>query len=154
MLVISKCFCVFLCVGVCTGHFVMVPLNLTYLHCLQHYFLNISSIYINHIPQSVGVWFVRNNGSTRLCRFKKYNTPIPFHSAINAVMFVQDKAELTSNLLKSLLSRDTLSCHSMCWTTHNTLLKYVDVASVFNVNAEKEPVTLSQKPIALCSLWI
>jgi len=31
----STCFCV-LCVGFCTGHFVMVPLNLTYLHCLQH----------------------------------------------------------------------------------------------------------------------
>jgi len=25
----------------------MVPLNLTYLHCLQHSFLNISSIYIS-----------------------------------------------------------------------------------------------------------
>jgi len=23
-------------VSFCTGHFVMVPLNLTYLHCLQH----------------------------------------------------------------------------------------------------------------------
>jgi len=29
-------FCVVLCVSFCTGHFVMVPLNLTYLHCLQH----------------------------------------------------------------------------------------------------------------------
>jgi len=27
---------VFLCVSFYTGHFVMVPLNLTYLHCLQH----------------------------------------------------------------------------------------------------------------------
>ena len=32
----STCFCVIMCVGFCTGHFVMVPLNLTYLHCLQH----------------------------------------------------------------------------------------------------------------------
>ena len=32
----STCFCVVLCVGFCTGHFVMVPLNLTYLHCIQH----------------------------------------------------------------------------------------------------------------------
>ena len=24
------------CVSFCTGHFVMVPLNMTYLHCLQH----------------------------------------------------------------------------------------------------------------------
>jgi len=30
------CFCVVLCVSFCTVHFVMVPLNLTYLHCLQH----------------------------------------------------------------------------------------------------------------------
>ena len=29
-------FCAVLCVSFCTGHFVMVPLNLTYLHCLQH----------------------------------------------------------------------------------------------------------------------
>ena len=39
-------FCVVLCVSPCTGHFVMVPLNLTYLHCLQILYLNISSIYI------------------------------------------------------------------------------------------------------------
>ena len=31
-------FCVVLCVSFCTGHFVMVPSNLTYLHCLQHSF--------------------------------------------------------------------------------------------------------------------
>ena len=44
------CFCVVLCVGFFMDHFVMVPLNLTYLHCLQHSSLNISSIYItiNH----------------------------------------------------------------------------------------------------------
>jgi len=34
----STCFFVVLCVGFCTCHFVMVPLNLTYLHCLQHSF--------------------------------------------------------------------------------------------------------------------
>jgi len=33
-----------LSVGFC--HCVMVPLNMTYLHCLQHSILNISSIYI------------------------------------------------------------------------------------------------------------
>ena len=32
----STCFCVVLCVGFWTGNFVMVPLNLPYLHCLQH----------------------------------------------------------------------------------------------------------------------
>ena len=31
-----KRFCVVPCVSFCTGHFVMVPLNITYLHCLQH----------------------------------------------------------------------------------------------------------------------
>jgi len=29
-------FCVVPCASFCTGHFVMVPLNMTYLHCLQH----------------------------------------------------------------------------------------------------------------------
>jgi len=32
-------FCAVLCVCFCTGHFVIVPLNLTRLHCLQHSFL-------------------------------------------------------------------------------------------------------------------
>ena len=32
----STCFCVVLCVCFCTGHFVMVPSNLTCLHSLQH----------------------------------------------------------------------------------------------------------------------
>ena len=31
-------FCVILSVSFCSGHFVMVPLNFTYLHCLQHSF--------------------------------------------------------------------------------------------------------------------
>ena len=34
----ATCFCVVLCAGFCTGQFVMVPLNLTYLHCLQYSF--------------------------------------------------------------------------------------------------------------------
>jgi len=35
---VSTCFCVILCVGFCIGHFVMVFLNLTYLHSLQEPF--------------------------------------------------------------------------------------------------------------------
>jgi len=35
------CFCVVLCVGFCMGHFVMVPSNMTYLHCLQHSFFEL-----------------------------------------------------------------------------------------------------------------
>ena len=31
-----KSFCVVPCASFCTGRFVMVPLNMTYLHCLQH----------------------------------------------------------------------------------------------------------------------
>ena len=44
-------FCVFVLLYVfdfCTGHFVIVPLNLTCLHCLQQ-FLNISLIYITKV---------------------------------------------------------------------------------------------------------
>ena len=33
---VVRIFCVFPYVSFCTGHFVMVPLNMTYLHCLQH----------------------------------------------------------------------------------------------------------------------
>ena len=39
-------FCAVLCVRYCTGHFVMMPLNLTCLHYLNIFSLNISSIYI------------------------------------------------------------------------------------------------------------
>jgi len=42
----SACACAFLCVGFCTGHFVMVPLNLNCLHCLQHSFFEHHSINI------------------------------------------------------------------------------------------------------------
>ena len=45
------CFCVVLCVSFCTSHFVMVPLNLKYLHCLQHsFFEHIINLYL-HICQ-------------------------------------------------------------------------------------------------------
>ena len=44
----SMWFCVVLCVGFCTGHFVMVPLNLTYLHYLRHsFFEHLFSLYIH-----------------------------------------------------------------------------------------------------------
>jgi len=50
-------FCVVLCVSFCTRHFVMVPLILTYLHCLQHS-LNISWIrIILHVLMLVTVFF-------------------------------------------------------------------------------------------------
>jgi len=45
-----KSFCVVPCVSFCTGHFVMVPLNMTYLHCLQHsFFEHLFNLYIHHI---------------------------------------------------------------------------------------------------------
>ena len=34
----SMCFCIVLFDGFCTGHFVMVPLNFTHFHRLQHSF--------------------------------------------------------------------------------------------------------------------
>ena len=34
----STCFCIVLCVFLCTDHFVIVPFKLTCLHCLQHSF--------------------------------------------------------------------------------------------------------------------
>jgi len=35
------------------GHFVMVPLNLTFLHCLQHSFFDFSLIYILKIATNL-----------------------------------------------------------------------------------------------------
>jgi len=44
----STCFCVILCVFLCTGHFVMVSLNLTCLHCLQHsFFEHLFNLYLD-----------------------------------------------------------------------------------------------------------
>jgi len=43
-----KSFCVVPCVSFCTGHFVMMPLNMTYLHCLQHsLFKHLFNLYCN-----------------------------------------------------------------------------------------------------------
>jgi len=42
----STCFCVVLCVGFCTGHFVMVPLNLNIYIVYNILSFNISLIYI------------------------------------------------------------------------------------------------------------
>jgi len=49
MSVVSLCcksFCVVPCASFCTGHFVMVPLNMTYLHCLQHSCRNLNEVII------------------------------------------------------------------------------------------------------------
>jgi len=49
MSVVSWCyknFCVVPCASFCTGHFVMVPLNMTCLHCLQHsLFVHLFNLY-------------------------------------------------------------------------------------------------------------
>ena len=51
----STCFGVVLCVS-CTVHFVMVPFNMTCLHCLQHSFIeHLSNLYlIAENPNSAG----------------------------------------------------------------------------------------------------
>jgi len=43
---VVRIFCVVPCVSFCTGHSVMMPLNMTYLHFYNILCLNISSIYI------------------------------------------------------------------------------------------------------------
>jgi len=46
-----KSFCVVPCVSFCKGHFVMVPLNITCLHCLQHsLFEHIFNLYSSYWP--------------------------------------------------------------------------------------------------------
>jgi len=58
----STCFCVVLCVGFCKGHFLMVPLNVTHLHCLQHsFFKHLFNLYLfttNHIMFLCGARYV------------------------------------------------------------------------------------------------
>ena len=73
-------FYIFLCcsvrVGFCTGHFVMVPLNMTYLHCLQKSLKIIFSIYIlkNTIADSYSVIF-----SIRVCDgIYTLSFPVPY----------------------------------------------------------------------------
>ena len=52
MSVASLCctgFCVVVCVKFCSGRFVMMPINLTYLHCLQHsLFEHLFNLYIRY----------------------------------------------------------------------------------------------------------
>jgi len=45
---VLRVLCCSVCVFLCTGHFVMVPLNLTSLHCLQHsFFEHLYNLYSN-----------------------------------------------------------------------------------------------------------
>jgi len=74
----STCFCVVLCVGFCTGHIVMVLLNLTYLHCLQHSFFEFFfNLYILiSIKSFISLYYyyiinVRNVSSVVVLCFKK-----------------------------------------------------------------------------------
>ena len=48
-----KSFCVVPCASFCTGHFVMVPLNMTYLHYLQHsLFEHLFNLYYKKVNNS------------------------------------------------------------------------------------------------------
>ena len=68
-----KSFCVVPCVSFCTGHFVLVPLNMTYLHCLQHsLFEHLFNLYLfiyvsTHYVQTVK-WLDYN----RYCRLTRW----------------------------------------------------------------------------------
>jgi len=67
-LILNHCYVLLICVCfnvqrvcLCTGHFVIVPLNLTCPHCLQHFVLNISCILHN---------------MTRVFKTKEYRTAL------------------------------------------------------------------------------
>jgi len=54
---VVRVFCAVPCVSFCTGHFVMVPLNMTYLHYLQHSLFEQFSIYIvNRVLRDMSVY--------------------------------------------------------------------------------------------------
>jgi len=61
------------CVSFCTGHFVMVPLNLTYLHCLQHSFYE-------HF------FILYCNSSNKLMIGKAWSKPTKFDCSRGAVL--------------------------------------------------------------------
>ena len=49
------------CASFCTGHFVMVPLNMTYLHCLQHsLFEHLFNLYVYVYEFTMGVQLNNN----------------------------------------------------------------------------------------------
>ena len=62
-------FCVVPCASFCTGHFVMVPLNMTNLHCLQHsLFEHLFNLYLesgNPNLDSFGQFKGHNSGVPR-----------------------------------------------------------------------------------------
>ena len=63
-----KSFCVVPCVSFCTGHFVMVPLNMTNLHCLQHSLLeHLFNLYFP-FPIKINSDFLRHKTSA-FCLF-------------------------------------------------------------------------------------
>jgi len=71
------CFCVVLCVSFCTGHFVMVPLNSTYLHCLQHpLFEHLFNLYYTHIWLFVMVILCREEIQLPSLVFFKFSNDI------------------------------------------------------------------------------
>ena len=74
-------------VSVCTGHFIMVPLNLTYLHCLQHPSLNISSIYVTFYIQSTIVTFKFLNSQQSLWEMVFDNIIFVFRLCENELAF-------------------------------------------------------------------
>ena len=65
-----KSFCVVPCVSFCTGHFVMMPLNMTYLHCLQHsLFEHLFNLYWKeHGPYWFCVYYVNSLLILLTCR--------------------------------------------------------------------------------------
>jgi len=110
-----KSFCVFPCVSFCTGHFVMVPLNMTYLHCLQYalfehlfnlywhiyivyniLYLNISLIYFYtvHIYDDLSLWHLREIGVAWNLFHRQATVPVQAavvckHRMINYLVFVK-----------------------------------------------------------------
>ena len=77
--------CVVLSVSFCTGHFVMVPLNLTYLHCLQHslfehLFYIVTEWKFKCLGKICVVDLLSNNISNHCYnRFRHFKTSINFH---------------------------------------------------------------------------
>jgi len=118
--------CVVLCDSFCTGHFVMVPLNLKNLHCLQHYFFEFPfnlNFYLSTYSENSQISFIMQPVQKQL-RFQicmwygypvlrtlwSFRVPTTVHASLLGLFVTTFLASMyTNSLFKSCLSWECLS---------------------------------------------
>ena len=103
------------CVSFCTGNFVMVPINLTYLHCFQHslfeHLFNLNSV--NAEADVTTNKHLQMRFKIRLPERKTVLNKNPDYNAINTVRTVfytfLNKKELNNNIASTFIYASRLS---------------------------------------------